>query len=108
MVSVNPPDAVLFSKNNSEGKGISTLELSNSSGIPVLFKVRSDTCENNRTQVKTTQPKAYIVRPNQGVMPAGSTQWIEITSSIAVPEVSSPDSYHKQGDRLENQDKFLV
>ena len=52
LVSIIPPNAVSLKENKEEGKGMSTLDISNKSSDHILFKV------------KTTDPNNYVVRPN--------------------------------------------
>ena len=54
-VTLIPPNALLF-KEQEDGKGSSSLQITNRSTDNILFKV------------KTTVPNNYIVRPNQGII----------------------------------------
>ena len=71
LVTLNPPAAIIF-KQGAEDKPFSMLELKNTSGHQILFKV------------KTTEPKRYIVRPNQGVLPPNSNISIKIICYLKV------------------------
>jgi hypothetical protein len=55
-VIINPIDVVFRDTRDSEGRSFSTIDIRNKNRESVLFKV------------KTTDPSAYIVRPNQGII----------------------------------------
>jgi hypothetical protein len=60
-------------------------------------------------QVKTTQPRRYLVRPNQGLLFPGQTEQIQILL-VEKDKVSLWQSYERLGQSAldSNKDKFVV
>ena len=77
-VTLSPPlVAVIFRENKEEGKGASQIEIINKSADShILFKVN------------TTEPKNYIVRPNQGVIRPDSSITVKIVCQVNIGQVS--------------------
>jgi MSP (Major sperm protein) domain len=65
-VVINPIDVVFRDTRDSEGRPFSNIDIQNKSADAILFKV------------KTTDPTGYIVRPNQGIIPAEGSMNIKI------------------------------
>lgn len=57
-VLINPIDVIFKDARDSENRPISNIEILNRSKEHILFKI------------KTTDPSSYVVRPNQGIIPA--------------------------------------
>jgi hypothetical protein len=57
-VLINPIDVIFKDARDSENKSISNIEILNRSREHLIFKI------------KTTDPASYVVRPNQGIIPA--------------------------------------
>lgn len=60
------------------------------------------------SKVKTTQPRRYLVRPNQGVIPAGGKETVQILL-VEKDKNALWQSYERLGaSALQSKDKFLV
>jgi hypothetical protein len=75
-VTLNPPNAIKIKENLEEQKGSGVIEIVNKSSDCIIFKV------------KTTEPKNYVVRPNQGVIGPDSATSVKILCAILLSNVS--------------------
>ena len=107
LVHLNPPDVVVFKENAEEDRSTSWLEIINKSPHMILFKVIFFILYVSY-QVKTTSPKNYIVRPNQGVIQADSSISVQIKSQQGVLEVNIICYNIFQNEAQILKDKFLV
>jgi hypothetical protein len=72
---INPIDVIFREQRDNEDRIYSNIEIQNKNRESILFKV------------KTTDPSAYIVRPNQGIItPEGSTS-IKIQCLLDIKQV---------------------
>lgn len=87
LLTLEPDSTLYFCKSQSTTSPFRMLKLSNSSNGSVAFKV------------KTTAPKAYLVRPSSGVLKPSENQEVQIILQ-AQPQSGEPSS--------NAQDRFLV
>lgn len=64
---------------------------------------------NSNTQVKTTQPRRYLVRPNQGVLSPGGSEQVQILL-VERDKIALLQTYQRLGQTAldHSKDKFLV
>lgn len=94
------PDSVIefvLSEKEASPKVTMTLRHSDPKSEPIAFKV------------KTTQPRRYLVRPNQGVIQPGSFEHVQILL-VEKDKTSLLQSYQRLGQSAldQSKDKFLV
>jgi len=88
LLSLEPDSTLYFCKSQSTTSPFRMLKLSNSSNGSVAFKV------------KTTAPKAYLVRPSSGVLKPGENQEVQIILQAQPANSGEPAT--------NAQDRFLV
>mmetsp|Transcript_16691 Transcript_16691/g.36488 ORF Transcript_16691/g.36488 Transcript_16691/m.36488 type:complete len:328 (+) Transcript_16691:33-1016(+) len=100
-LDVSPDDVLEFTLTPKEATPKTTLTLkhpsSGSHGEPIAFKV------------KTTQPRRYLVRPNQGLIHPGGTEQVQILL-VEKDKVQLWQAYERLGQSAldSSKDKFLV
>lgn len=98
-LSVDPETELTFTLSAAEATPRCTMTLRHKepTGSPVAFKV------------KTTQPRRYLVRPNQGLIESGGTQQVQILL-VEKDKTSLLQSYQRLGQTAldHSKDKFLV
>lgn len=98
-LSVDPESELTFTLSAAEATPRCTMTLRHQepTGSPVAFKV------------KTTQPRRYLVRPNQGLIESGGTQQVQILL-VEKEKTSLLQSYQRLGQTAldHSKDKFLV
>ena len=98
-LTVSPPDKLQFK-----------IQQADSTNTPkCVMSLSNETDENLAFKVKTTQPRRYLVRPNQGIIPPGGSSPITIIL-VAAHVTQILNDYIAIGPSAlsSNKDKFLV
>lgn len=75
-VIINPIEVIFRDARDNEGRSYTTIDILNKNRESVLFKI------------KTTDPAAYLVRPNQGLIPPDASLSIKIQCLLDIKMVT--------------------
>lgn len=116
VLEVNPESALQFILTRTDTSGSSNSAPSdadgNSNSIPrcvITIRNPDTSTEHLAFKVKTTQPRRYLVRPNQGVIPPGKSETIAIII-VEKDRQNLLETYDRLGQSAldHSKDKFLV